>query len=45
MAVFIDWNMYWPYIKFSLLQTSAEELREIHEVEEGLENRLLFSCH
>ena len=37
---FHDWNMYWPYIKFSLLQTSAEELRGIHEVEEGLENRL-----
>ena len=26
---FHDWNMYWPYIKFSLLQTSPEELREI----------------
>ena len=37
---FHDWNMYWPYIKFHLLQASAEELREIYEVEEGLENRL-----
>ena len=37
---FHDWNMYWPYIKFRLLQTSAEELKEIYEVEEGLENRL-----
>ncbi len=37
---FHDWNMYWSYIKFRLLQASAEELREIYEVEEGLENRL-----
>jgi predicted nucleotidyltransferase len=37
---FHDWNMYWPYIKYSLLQTSPEELRRILEVEEGLENRL-----
>lgn len=37
---FHDWNMYWPYIKFRLLQASVEELREIYEVEEGLENRL-----
>jgi predicted nucleotidyltransferase len=37
---FHDWNMYWPYIKFHLLQASTEELKEIYEVEEGLENRL-----
>jgi predicted nucleotidyltransferase len=37
---FHDWNMYWPYIKFRLLQANTEELKEIYEVEEGLENRL-----
>jgi predicted nucleotidyltransferase len=37
---FHDWNMYWPYIKLRLLQASTDELKEIYEVEEGLENRL-----
>ena len=37
---FHDWNMYWPYIQFRLIQASVAELREIYEVEEGLENRL-----
>jgi predicted nucleotidyltransferase len=40
-GVFHDWNLYWPFIKLHLLQISPVELREIYEVEEGLENRLM----
>jgi len=38
---FHQWENYWPYLQFRLLQCSPEELRNIYEVEEGLENRLL----
>ncbi|WP_071395447.1 nucleotidyltransferase [Bacillus tuaregi] len=37
---FHDWNMYWSYLRFNLLQLSSTELKEIYEVEEGIENRL-----
>ena len=33
--------MYWDLIKFRLLQTNQDELRNIYEVEEGIENRIL----
>ncbi|WP_077211419.1 nucleotidyltransferase [Bacillus dakarensis] len=36
-----QWENYWPYLKFRLLQSTPEELRMIYEVEEGLENRIL----
>lgn len=38
---FHDWELYWPYLKFKLLQSSPDELKDIYEVEEGIENRLL----
>jgi predicted nucleotidyltransferase len=38
---FHHWELYWPFLKYKLLQSSAEELRGIYEVEEGIENRLL----
>lgn len=38
---FHHWDLYWPFLKFKLLQTSPEELRNINEIEEGIENRLL----
>lgn len=38
---FHNWENYWPYIKLLLLQANAEELKEIYEMEEGLENRFL----
>ncbi|MEH7118710.1 nucleotidyltransferase [Neobacillus vireti] len=41
---FHQWENYWNYLQFRLLQTSPEELREIYEVEEGLENRLLAAA-
>lgn len=37
---FHSWENYWPLLKYKLLQSSASELQEIYEVEEGLENRL-----
>ncbi|MFT8320349.1 MAG: nucleotidyltransferase [Bacillus sp. (in: firmicutes)] len=38
-----QWENYWSYLKYRLLQISKEDLSEIYEVEEGLENRLLAS--
>ncbi|MDP4085709.1 MAG: nucleotidyltransferase [Bacillota bacterium] len=38
---FHHWENYWPYLQFRILQTSPQELREIYEVEEGIENRLI----
>ncbi|MBM7586719.1 putative nucleotidyltransferase [Bacillus pakistanensis] len=34
------WEMYWPLLKYRLLSSTAEELRVIYEIEEGIENRL-----
>jgi len=39
-----QWENYWEYLKFRLLTSSPAELREIYEVEEGLENRLLAAA-
>lgn len=41
---FHSWENYWPYLKFRLLQTTANELRAIYEIEEGLENRILSTA-
>lgn len=38
---FQQWENYWPYLKFRILQTTPSELRQIYEVEEGLENRVI----
>lgn len=35
------WENYWSYLKFRLLQTTAEELSTIYEIEEGIEYRFL----
>jgi predicted nucleotidyltransferase len=37
---FHQWENYWPLLKFRLIQASSSDLKEIYEVEEGLENRL-----
>jgi predicted nucleotidyltransferase len=42
--VFHQWENYWSLLHFRLLQCSPEELREIYEVEEGLENRILAAA-
>jgi len=38
---FHSWENYWPLLKYKLLQSTPAELRKVHEVEEGLEHRLL----
>lgn len=40
-SIYHHWENYWPFLKFRLLQISREDLKNIYEVEEGLENRLL----
>ncbi|CAH2713375.1 tRNA(Met) cytidine acetate ligase [Neobacillus rhizosphaerae] len=42
--VFHQWENYWGYLQFRLIHSSPEELREIYEVEEGLEYRLLAAA-
>ncbi len=39
--MFHHWENYFAYFKYRLLSSTPEELRQIYEVEEGLENRLL----
>jgi predicted nucleotidyltransferase len=38
---FHRWDMYWPYLKFCLMQMNSNQLADIYEVEEGIENRIL----
>lgn len=38
---FQRWENYWPFLKYRLLHTTGTELRNIYEVEEGLENRVI----
>jgi predicted nucleotidyltransferase len=40
-GTFHQWENYYPYLQFLLLQANPDELREIYEVEEGIENRLI----
>lgn len=35
------WELYFPFLQYTLLTKSKEELQQIYEVEEGLENRIL----
>ena len=42
--IFHQWENYWSYLQFRLLHCVPDELREIYEVEEGLENRLLAAA-
>ncbi|MEH7275545.1 nucleotidyltransferase [Neobacillus vireti] len=41
---FHEWENYWSYLRYSLLHCSPEELREIYEVEEGIEHRLIAAA-
>lgn len=38
--LFVDWEVFWPYLHYQLTVSSVEELRAIYQVEEGLEFRL-----
>jgi predicted nucleotidyltransferase len=40
-GIFHQWENYYPYIQFLLLQANPNDLKEIYEVEEGIENRLI----
>jgi predicted nucleotidyltransferase len=42
--VFHQWENYWIFLQFRLIHSSPEELREIYEMEEGLENRLISAA-
>ncbi|MDQ0217190.1 nucleotidyltransferase [Peribacillus cavernae] len=35
-----NWELYWPLLKFRIISASAPELRQIYEIEEGIEHRL-----
>ncbi|MEH7011905.1 nucleotidyltransferase [Neobacillus niacini] len=41
---FHEWENYWSYLRYRLLHISPEELREIYEVEEGIEHRLIAAA-
>lgn len=41
---FHEWENYWSFLRFRLLHSCPEELREIYEVEEGIENRLIAAA-
>ncbi len=42
--IFHRWENYYPYLQFRLLHSEPAELREIYEVEEGIENRLITAA-
>lgn len=37
----VDWETFFPYLKYRILSSSADQLGQIVEAEEGVENRLL----
>jgi predicted nucleotidyltransferase len=41
---FHGWENYWEFLRFRLLHSNPAELREIYEVEEGIENRLIAAA-
>ncbi|WP_026692138.1 nucleotidyltransferase [Peribacillus kribbensis] len=40
-GVFHHWELYWNLLKYRILSSSPDELREIREMEEGLEYRFM----
>jgi predicted nucleotidyltransferase len=42
--IFHRWENYYPYLQFRLLHCEPDELKEIYEVEEGIENRLIAAA-
>ena len=41
---FHGWENYWDLLRFRLLHSNPAELRDIYEVEEGIENRLMTAA-
>ncbi|MFC7784481.1 MULTISPECIES: nucleotidyltransferase [unclassified Rossellomorea] len=38
---FHRWENYWTFLQYKLLSSCKEELKEIYEIEEGIENRMI----
>lgn len=36
----VNWEKYWIFLKYQILSSSTTELKQIYQMEEGLENRL-----
>lgn len=41
---FHEWENYWDFLQYRLLQSGPDEIRQIYEVEEGIEHRLIASA-
>jgi predicted nucleotidyltransferase len=41
---FHEWENYWTYLRYRILHSNPEELREIYEVEEGIEHRIIAAA-
>ncbi|GLB61207.1 nucleotidyltransferase [Cytobacillus sp. NCCP-133] len=41
---FHQWEDYWPFLKYRLINLLPEQLKDIYEIEEGLEHRLLSAA-
>ncbi|MFX3618370.1 MAG: nucleotidyltransferase [Sporolactobacillus sp.] len=41
----VDWETFFPFLKYRLLSSSASDIRQIYEAEEGIENRLYKFIH
>ncbi len=42
---FHRWGNYWDLLQYKLITSAPEELKEVYEMEEGLENRLIEAAH
>jgi predicted nucleotidyltransferase len=40
-SAFHDWELYFPFLKYSILSKTLTELKEIYEMDEGLEHRVV----
>ncbi len=38
---FVNWESFWPFLKYKILQSTPGELKELYEIEEGLEYRII----
>jgi len=36
----VDWNAFWPFLKYQLIVQSEEQLRQTYQMNEGIEYRL-----
>ncbi|WAA10616.1 nucleotidyltransferase [Fervidibacillus albus] len=43
-GTFANWERFWPFLQYRLMNSRPDELRTIYEVEEGLEHRLIANA-